>query len=97
MTEYRAPRAERANAQRTSNDGANWAVPTVPVNNGPSATGNCSPADSTPDDEQAGDKKDNTERSFTEAVDEEHECGDGGGNCKLLLTQTFRRKTLSLW
>ncbi|KAG0437007.1 hypothetical protein HPB47_017654, partial [Ixodes persulcatus] len=80
MTEYRASRAERANAQRTSNDGANWAVPTVPVNNGPSATGNCSPADSASDDEQAGDEEDDPERSVMEAVDEEHGCEDGG-NC----------------
>ncbi|KAG0426594.1 hypothetical protein HPB47_026298 [Ixodes persulcatus] len=80
MTEYRASRAERANAQRTSNGGANWAVPTVPVNNGPSATGNCSPADSASDDEQAGDEEDDPERSVTEALDEEHKCEDGG-NC----------------
>lgn len=78
MTECRASRAETANTQSTSNDGANWAVPTVSVNHGPSATGKCSPADSASDGEQVVDEEDDLEGSVREAVDEAHECEDGG-------------------
>ncbi|KAG0438505.1 hypothetical protein HPB47_016987 [Ixodes persulcatus] len=74
------PWEEKRVALCTSNDGANWAVPTVPINHGPSATWNCSPADSASDSEQAEDEEDDPEESVTEAVDEEHECEDGG-NC----------------
>lgn len=72
MTEYRASRAERANAQRTSNDGAKWAVPTVPVNKGPFASGNCSPANSASCNDQAGDEEDDPEGFVMEAAGEEH-------------------------